>query len=106
MNLLPFFGQENDSGMKPPDNKRRSKIVASSALGRNGLSKLSTLLILSMLASAASDDVLQQYPKRPDILEEHIFDSKAGAQIRNVVNDGRNMMTVSPYWFVLLECIA
>jgi len=30
----------------------------------------------------------------------------AAQQARNVDSDGRNMMTVSPYWFVLMECIA
>ena len=30
----------------------------------------------------------------------------AAQQARNADSDGRNMMTVSPYWFVLMECIA
>ena len=80
--------------------------MASSAMGRQRISKLSTLLILSMMsASAASHDMLQQHPKQPDLLERKIYDTKAGTKIRNVDSDGRNMMTVSLHLFVM-ECIA
>jgi len=105
MQLLPFFGHDNGSGTKPPDSKRRSKLVSSSAMGRHRLSKLSTLLILSMSASAASHDVLQQHPKQPDVLESKLFKTKTGTQIRKADSDGRNMMTVSLHLFIVMECI-
>ena len=100
MNLLPFFGQDNGSGTKHHQNRVRSKIVASSAMGRQRISKLSTFLILSMMsASAASHDMLQQHQKQPDLLEPKIFDTKDGTKIVNVDSDGRNMMTVSLHCF-------
>ena len=110
MTLLPFFRQDNGLGTKPPpDNKGRSKLLASSAtMGRrHRLSKLSFLLILSMSASVASQNVLQQHPKRQDLLEAKLFDIKKDTQqTRNVDSDGGNIMTVSTiYWFVK-ECIA
>jgi len=109
MKFLPFFGHDNGSGTKPPDTKGRSKLLSSSAAmgGRHRLSKLSTLLILSMSASAAAHDVVvvQQHPKRPDLLEEaKLFETKAGTQIRKTDSDGRQMMTVSLHMFVM-ECI-
>ena len=101
MTLLPFFNQENGLGTKPPD-KGRSSNVSSSAIamgrtmGRHRLSKLSTLLILSMSASAASQDVLhQKHPKQPDLLEAKLFDTNPGRQGRNFDSDGGNIMMVS-----------
>lgn len=104
MTLLPFFRQDNGSGTKPPDNKGRSSNVASSAIGRRRLSKLSTLLILSMSVSAASQDVLQQHPKGPDLLEAKLFDTKPGKQAKNFDSDGPNTMMVSFHCFVM-KCI-
>ena len=94
MTILPFFRRDHGSGTKPPDNKGRSSNVASSTMGRHRLSKLSTLLILSMSASAASKDVLQQHPKRPgDLLEAKLFDTKPGKN--KFDSDGGNIMMVS-----------
>jgi hypothetical protein len=97
MILLPFFRQDKGSGTKPPDNNGRSSHVASSAMGRHRIGKLTTaLILLAMSASAVSQDVMQ-YPKRPDLLEQvELFDTKPGAQkARNFDSDGGNMMKVS-----------
>jgi len=49
-----------------------------------------------MSASAVSQDVLQQHPKRLDLLEATtLFDTNPAKQTRNIDSDGQKMMTVS-----------